>query len=761
MLAGAALVAVPIVLHLMMRREPKHLVFPALRFIQRREEANRRKLRLRHLLLLLLRCAGIVLLALAIARPTVKSAGFGGDQEAPIAAALVFDTSVRMEYQHENKTRLKAAQDLALWLLPNLPADSDVAVADSSALVDTFAVDPIAARHRVERLITTAAPQPWLEIVERALQLVNESDKERKEVYLFTDLSRASWPADELTRLGARLEPYEDIAIYLIDVGVTEPRNFALGDLKLASQTVAQNSRVRIQTELVRTGQSEERAVGIYLVDRAGNLQKRGERSFGWIDGQALPAEFELAGLGLGTHQGILKIVGDDALSADNVRYFTVEGRPAWKVLIAAPRSAVTMFVENALAPEVLRKTGDVRFDVRTIDLENLTDESLEAYAAVVLLDPTPLTAAMWNNLRDYVTYGGGLAIWLGAEAAAIEQFNSIAALEVLPGALARQARSSDNLFLAPPDLEHPVLRGFRSKGSQIPWSSFPVIKYWQFDELKEGVNVVIPYSNGRPAFVEHALGRGRVLTMTTPVSHAADEPAPWNMLATGFGNWPFFVLTQEMGAYLAGSMDETFNYAAGQTVVMQLPEDQRSLVYTLHTPQDIQIPQTVDERQGTITVTTTDKPGNYQLQAGGSERGVRRGFSANVPSSVTRLDRIDKEDLDILFGDDRYRLARSQDEIIRDVHQGRVGVELYPLLIVLVALVLGLEHVLANRFYRRDVKVAMEVPRPAGLEAPPLPSAAAAVPMPSLNGSRSDGSTRSPIPPPLPTEPKQPATMG
>ena len=52
MLAGAALVAVPIVLHLIMRREPKHLVFPALRFIQKREEANRRRLRLRHLLLL-------------------------------------------------------------------------------------------------------------------------------------------------------------------------------------------------------------------------------------------------------------------------------------------------------------------------------------------------------------------------------------------------------------------------------------------------------------------------------------------------------------------------------------------------------------------------------------------------------------------------------------------------------------------------------------------------------------------------------------
>jgi hypothetical protein len=248
---------------------------------------------------------------------------------------------------------------------------------------------------------------------------------------------------------------------------------------------------------------------------------------------------------------------------------------------------------------------------------------------------------------------------------------------------------------------------------------------------------------------------------MTTPVSHAADERAPWNMLATGFGNWPFFVLTQEMGAYLVGSLDETFNYFAGETVVMQLPEEQRSLVYTLSTPQDLQIPQTVDERQGTLTVSTTDQPGNYQVQAGGSQRRVRRGFSANVPIVATRLDRIGKEELDTLFGPDRYRLARSEDEITRDVQIGRVGVELYPLLIVLVALALGLEHVLANRFYRRDTKVAMETPKPQSLEVPPLPAPPPVVAAASTNGSRFAGGARPPVPPPLPPEPKQPATVG
>ena len=57
MLGGAALVAVPIVLHLIMRQQPRIAEFPALRFIKLREQSNRRRLQLRHLLLLLLRCA--------------------------------------------------------------------------------------------------------------------------------------------------------------------------------------------------------------------------------------------------------------------------------------------------------------------------------------------------------------------------------------------------------------------------------------------------------------------------------------------------------------------------------------------------------------------------------------------------------------------------------------------------------------------------------------------------------------------------------
>src|SRR6516162_3546427 len=99
LLAGLALVGIPIVLHLIMRQQPKHLIFPAFRFVQLRQRANQRKLRLRHLILLALRMLLIALMCLALARPKLFSDRFGflRDEQNAIVVFVV-DTSASMEY---------------------------------------------------------------------------------------------------------------------------------------------------------------------------------------------------------------------------------------------------------------------------------------------------------------------------------------------------------------------------------------------------------------------------------------------------------------------------------------------------------------------------------------------------------------------------------------------------------------------------------------------------------------------------------------
>src|SRR5690242_21185883 len=72
-LVGLAAAAIPALLHLLERRVPPEAEFPPLRYLSEAERQSARRLKLRHLLLLLLRTALIVLIVLAAARPLVPA----------------------------------------------------------------------------------------------------------------------------------------------------------------------------------------------------------------------------------------------------------------------------------------------------------------------------------------------------------------------------------------------------------------------------------------------------------------------------------------------------------------------------------------------------------------------------------------------------------------------------------------------------------------------------------------------------------------
>ena len=90
-LAGLPLAALPLVLHLIQRRDPPTVEFPAVRYLVQVTQEHQRRLRLRHWLLLLVRTILIVALILAAAGPSgpLKQAA----SHAPSALVLVLDDS--------------------------------------------------------------------------------------------------------------------------------------------------------------------------------------------------------------------------------------------------------------------------------------------------------------------------------------------------------------------------------------------------------------------------------------------------------------------------------------------------------------------------------------------------------------------------------------------------------------------------------------------------------------------------------------------
>src|SRR5438067_7459136 len=195
LLLGAALVGLPIILHLIMKQEPRRLPFPAFRFLKQRLKTNQRKLRLRHFILLALRMLLIALFCLTLYQPSLLSTQFHLHGEQPVAVVLVIDTSPSMGYSAGEKTRLEDARRRALELLDELPDRSRVAVVDTADLSGDWSPSVTDARRRLNELKEPrAGGQPITSAPATAYQLLKTVDQESESaepmprlVAVFTD----------------------------------------------------------------------------------------------------------------------------------------------------------------------------------------------------------------------------------------------------------------------------------------------------------------------------------------------------------------------------------------------------------------------------------------------------------------------------------------------------------------------------------------------------------------------------------------------
>lgn len=184
---GAA-AAVPLLIHLLRRRMGVQVEFPAARYLLRAEREHSRSLRMRNLLLMLLRVAAVLLVALAASRPATRLAGAG---HAPTALAIVLDNSLSTSVVQDGTPLLdqlkrsardivaSAAPDDRLWLLTS---DGAVRGGSSATLAD-----------EIDRVRAYAGAGRMHDVVTRAIAATRATGLLARQVVVLTDGQRSTW----------------------------------------------------------------------------------------------------------------------------------------------------------------------------------------------------------------------------------------------------------------------------------------------------------------------------------------------------------------------------------------------------------------------------------------------------------------------------------------------------------------------------------------------------------------------------------------
>lgn len=780
---GTAAIAIPLLLHLIARRQPKTVIFPSVRFLTKRFESNRSRVRVRRWWLLALRIAAVAAFALALARPAidrslsvtwltiglvavagvallvmatialsrgqpkpliygltagalvalVMSIGWGGytfaagpkvstEQAAPVALAIVIDNGPTTAWKSASDDRTARIADLATWMVTRLPVTSRIAIIDRSAQPASFSLDLASAVSKIEAIKPLQVTQPIETRIDAAIRLVRTSDLTSRQVLVVSDLSTSTWEAALAeSSLSALLSETPEVAVTLFDLGEFDKPNRTLSKPKLSDTTPPKDEPVAISTTLrwegAEPGSTLSVAAELQLYDndpalpvvRDGKIRRPRLRSVDRTSVQIAAGGssrllMTVPPLKSGTHHGRIRLVGDDPMALDDVRYFSV------RVLEPEP---VLIVCDDADDARVMQLAMSEEFAVERIGFDDLPVVRLADYRAVFVMDP-PGSVLSDTALEDYLVAGGGLFVCLGP-AAGDGKLES----PFLPTLRLRWRVTSPGTFLKLAETSHPLLEPLAEVDGGVPWSSYRVLQYWTVEpkataERGRSDRVLATFvGEDHPALIERlfmpqeddqANQPGRLVLMTTPIPALGKQTRSWNELFSSSDAWPAFLLTRQFPEYLTRhSADQSMTMVGRpQLVRIETPksDDENAPNRLQLFPPGDSAPVPLDLPPGATEVAINEvaTAGNYWLRG----RGIRSGFAANLDPAAISTQRVEQDQLEVFFGPDHFNVATDREgiELAESQSQARVSLQSPVMLLALIAFLL--EQILGNRFYGR-----------------------------------------------------------
>ena len=702
LVAGAA-AAAPVIIHLIMRTKPRELVFPALRFVKKTHRSNISKLKLKHLLLLLMRILAILLIVILIARPRLPAWQRAVDRSQPTAVVFVIDNSGSMGYRCREQSLLARGKQLSQEVIESLPDRSRVAVITTANPIagGAFLGDLKLAAQQIADVKETFSAAPVAPAMARAVAMLEDEDMElpRKWVCLLSDMTAASW------RDGPGGVTKGRIDFTILDCAAGQGANISIDDLRMGATKVPVDMEVTIETLLRSSQLSGEFDVradldGSVVDHRAVHLQS----------GDARTVALTVRPKRQGVVHGKVSLGQKDALEMDNVRYFTLQvGAPAAVLVVRDPATVgrgneTSFLMANAIAPPEARP-GGAWVRRQTITADRLDAKKLADVSVVVLADVASLGQEQWKSLADFVARGGHLWVVVGPLVSP-PAYNSAEAQRLMPLAL-----KSLEVLPAPvgwrlEQAGHPMIAPFAGQDNP-PLSEVMCRRRFAVQSTAEDANVLLRYTDAAPAIVLRTIGRGSVLIWNFSPSRSFSNLAR-------LGQFP--ILVQQAIRLLAGGTDIKAAYRWGKSVTVPFPPSLSGAVVTVSKPSSQapgapgggEVPARAGIQGRTVTV-LADEVGPWTLRFSAKGRSIMRGFSVNPAAGESDLSPIEPSKVVAMFPRDSVLIARTAAEIAHKQRMVTQPLDLTVPILVALLVLMTCESFFANRFYRRGEQVTPE----------------------------------------------------
>jgi len=551
-LGGAALVASPIIIHLINRMRYRRVQFAAMEFLLQSQRRNRRRILIEQLLLLLLRILIVLGIVALIARLVLDPSELSLFQGAQSHHVVVLDDSGSMRDQ----TGELSAWDESIEIVRKLVAEGSRRPGTQKFTLLTLSNpdQPLVTQRNVDetflveldgKLRNQQCTHQTLDLVkglEGASNVLLEDRAAVRHLHVISDYRERDW--QEQQSLSQIVKELDSAGVTINLVKTVGQRNGNMGITNLSGDLQVASVGVPVRFSLSIQNFSDQVATKVPV-----SIFQDGQKlpltiNFDRVEvGVAVEQEFDLTFDSPGRHRVDLRL-GPDSLMADNSRFVSVDVSPVNRVLIIEGNPATDdgEYLVDALAAD----PGITGYSAQLETIDYLRRRSIEEFQSVFMLNVAELPPDAVAPLEEYVADGGGLAWFLGDEIRPSFYISDLykggaGLFPVKIGIVAAQTQSSGDSEPDTEFTEHPIFGVFQ--GQENPFTEltrvfeyFPVSEDWELDDQQRGDNVqtIARLTNRQPLAFTSPFGKGTVFTCLTSCGPS------WN----NWARYPSFVPT-------------------------------------------------------------------------------------------------------------------------------------------------------------------------------------------------------------------------
>ena len=474
------LAAVPIIIHLLQRQRYVQVKFAATDFLRKAIQRVRRRVLLQDLLLLLLRTLAVVLMVLALARPSAHSQLLD-DSRAPQLEIVILDASMSMQQHGSDGYAFGTARNIAKNIFSNLDDNRDRA-----ALIVAWRHAKSLSQgtpHQALLAITANglgcgdADANWLDAVQIAEEAIGELALENSEVRLtvISDFQDNEWLDGGEAATAMQLLGDRNVVIDYQTVGAGQTSNVAVHHSTVAPQVVVKGGEVVFSCEVRNyTSRPQQRLLQLFIdgkviAEKDLEIKARGRESFEHM--------FTLNEVG---SRKVEVAIAADGLHADDQQSVGLEVVAEWTTILCSNNSD---FGNADVSSNFLSylNLGD-QAPLRPIVLgpHQLSTSALNEAQLLILSDLSSLPSGKIKLIESFVAAGGGLLVVVGPQSTttALQPLMLQLGLKQFEIAGAQQR----DALLTIDDTEHPALKLFSDSQWQALLTEVPHRTFQQLD---------------------------------------------------------------------------------------------------------------------------------------------------------------------------------------------------------------------------------------------------------------------------------------